>query len=73
VCDEMWALTKFGKEEMLKANYRVPINILPHGMDTQSFYKLGDKKDVLRIKWLPERLRDKFIILNTNINIIMLS
>lgn len=67
-CDEMWALTKFGRDVMLNANFKGSIKIVPHGMDTQSFYKLGDTKDVLRIKWLPERLRNRFIILNTNKN-----
>jgi glycosyltransferase involved in cell wall biosynthesis len=67
-CDEMWALTKFGMNEMVKANYRTPIKILPHGMDTKSFYRLENKKEVLRLKWIPENLREKFLILNTNKN-----
>ena len=67
-CDEMWALTKFGKNEMLNTGFKLPIEILPHGIDTNSFYSLKEKRDLLRVKWLPERLRVKFIILNTNKN-----
>lgn len=66
-CDEMWALNKFGRDEIMKTEYKIPIKILPHSIDTKSFFKL-ENKEILRTKWLPENFREKFIILNTNKN-----
>lgn len=68
ICNQIWTMTNFGKNVIEKTGYNGVIKILPHAIDIESFRKIEITKKDLRLKWLPERFVDRFIILNSNKN-----
>lgn len=70
------AYTKFAVEQVRKADCRIPLEVLPHGVDTGKFKPLPDRKAILKefvSKPTPNSTRQfadekDFLILNVNKN-----
>jgi len=66
------AYTKFGKSEILKAAPDIFVDIIPHGVDTKTFYRMsGDKVAVRKafFKSVNSKIDpNAFIVLNANRN-----
>lgn len=62
--DGLGTYTKFASEELRKAGYEKPIDIIPHGVDRDKFFPI-DKKEARKRLGVPE---DVFIVFNGNRN-----
>lgn len=63
--------TKFGKKVVKKANKSLDLTIIPHGVDTSTFYPLSNDKSEVRAEIFKgqSNLRlDDFIVFNSNRN-----
>jgi len=62
--------TEFGRKVALKARPDVTFFTIPHGVDTDKFYKIEDREAVLKGAFPKdtESFRDNFIVLNANRN-----
>jgi len=62
--DALITFTEFGAYEFIKAGIRKPISVIPHGLDSETFYPM-DKKEARKKLGLAD---DVFIVLNGNRN-----
>ena len=62
--DALITFTEFGAYEFIKAGIRKPITVIPHGLDSDTFYPM-DKKEARKKLGLSD---DVFIVLNGNRN-----
>ena len=62
--DGVIAFTEFGAHEFVKGGVRIPIAVIPHGLDRDVFYPMdqGEAREKLGLK------KDIFIVLNGNRN-----
>lgn len=62
--------TEFGKREVLKCSPTLKVNVIPHGVDTEKFYKIDLPKREVKKQVFPDRedFLDSFIVLNANRN-----
>lgn len=65
--------TKFGQWVVKDANPTLDIDAIPHGVDTGTFYKLGERSELKKLFFAPYEdkvgdLSDSFIVLNANRN-----
>ena len=64
------AYTEFGKREILKARPELTdrIRVMPHGVDTSTFYKIDKPKSEIKKMLYPQHpdFYDSFIVLNAN-------
>ena len=62
--------TKFAQKEVILADESLNVNVIPHGIDTKTFFKLPMKRDDIKRVVFPQRedLEDSFIVLNANRN-----
>jgi glycosyltransferase involved in cell wall biosynthesis len=65
------AYTYFGKDVIKKAMPDLDISIIPHGTDSNVFYKISDDKEALKRDIFPDEpsyIDNSFIVLNANRN-----
>lgn len=62
--------TQFAKDEILKVKDDLLVNIIPHGVDNKTFYKLGDSTKTTKKILYPDRedFIDSFIVLSAHRN-----
>jgi len=62
--------TEFAKEEILKCMPGLKVNVVPHGVDRDKFYKLPLSKKEIKRQVFPDKedFIDSFIVLNANRN-----
>jgi glycosyltransferase involved in cell wall biosynthesis len=62
--DALVAFTEFGAYEFVKAGIKIPIAVIPHGLDTNNFYPMDRKEARKNLGLNP----DDWIVLNGNRN-----
>jgi len=70
IVDKIFVYTEFAKDVVLKANPKMVVEIMPHGIDKKIFYPLENKLEVKR-EIYPKGAKDfedSFIVLNANRN-----
>jgi glycosyltransferase involved in cell wall biosynthesis len=65
--DVIITMTEFGKNELVKTNIKIPIKILNHAINNNIFKKIN--KNQCRLRLFNETIQNKFLILNSNVNI----
>jgi glycosyltransferase involved in cell wall biosynthesis len=70
IVNKVCVYTEFGKRETLKAINRPDIEIIFHGIDTKSFYKMTEPKEIIKARVYPNNPEfiDSFVVLNANRN-----
>lgn len=71
IVDKVVAYTEFGKYVIGQALHNKEIDIIPHGVDTNLFYKVDMDKEEIKKKLYPARedyWKDSFIVLNASRN-----
>lgn len=70
IVHRMVVYTGFGQEEVKKVFINIEPDIIPHGVDSKTFYKINESKKDLKSKLYPNRddFLDSFIVLNANRN-----
>jgi len=74
IVTKSFTYTEFGKKVVKKVNPNIDIGIMPHGTDTESFYKKFEKKADAKRNLFKEQLQklgdpnELFVILNGNRN-----
>jgi len=73
IVEKVVAYTEFGKREIIKASSKLEdkLSIIPHGVDSDTFYQLPGTKDEIKHQLYPDRpdfYNDSFITLCANRN-----
>jgi glycosyltransferase involved in cell wall biosynthesis len=69
IVDRIVAYTEFGKSVMLEAKSDLDIQVIPHGVDRDTFFKLPQPKEEIKASVFPsEDYADTWVVLNANRN-----
>lgn len=70
IVSEVCVYTQFGYDEVKRVYDREDINIIPHGIDHKSFFRLDSNREKIKKMIFPDRedFTDSFIVLNANRN-----